>query len=78
VGADAALIAWWAALHGAAPGLWSPELRALDAPLLSWSSCTPNGCTAATARVGGLRMLTSAPPSFEGTQFGAHLHSCVC
>jgi hypothetical protein len=31
----AALIARWVALHDAAPGLWSPELRALAAPLLA-------------------------------------------
>jgi hypothetical protein len=31
----AALVAQWVALHDAAPGLWSPELRALAAPLLA-------------------------------------------
>jgi hypothetical protein len=31
----AALISRWVALHDVAPGLWSPELRALAAPLLA-------------------------------------------
>jgi hypothetical protein len=31
----AALVARWAALYDVAPGLWSPELWALDAPLLA-------------------------------------------
>jgi hypothetical protein len=75
----AALIAWWAVLHGAVPGLWSPELQALDAPLLApvlLHAQRENGRHLADRRFAGL--LVSAPPSFEGTRFRARLDSRAC
>jgi hypothetical protein len=75
----AALIARWVALHNAAPGLWSPELRALAAPLLApvlLHAQQEYGRHLADQRFADL--LASAPPSFEGAQFRARLHSCAC
>jgi hypothetical protein len=62
----AALIDRWAALHDAAPGLWSPELRALDAPLLApvlLHAWREYGRHLADRRFADL--LASVPPSFE-------------
>jgi hypothetical protein len=75
----AALIAQWAALHDAAPGFWSPELRALDGPLLApvlQYAQREYGHHFADRRFADL--LASAPFSFEGNRFQARLHSCTC
>jgi hypothetical protein len=74
-----ALIALWVALHDAAPGLWSPELWELAAPLLApvlLHAQPEYGRHLADQRFADL--LTSAPPSFEGTRFRARLHSRAC
>jgi hypothetical protein len=73
-----ALIARWVALHDAAPGLWSPKLRALAAPLLApvLVRAQQYGRHLADQRFADL--LASAPSSFEGTRFRARFHSCVC
>jgi hypothetical protein len=66
----AALIARWVALHDAAPGLWSPELRSLAAPLLArvlLHAQQEYGRHLADQRFADL--LASALPSFEGTRF---------
>jgi hypothetical protein len=75
----AALVARWVALHDAAPGLCSPELRALAAPLLApvlLHAQREYGRHVADRRFANL--LASAPPSLEGTRFRARLHSCAC
>jgi hypothetical protein len=75
----AALIARWAALHDVAPGLWSPELRALAAPLLApvlLHAQQEYGRHVADRRFANL--LASALPSLAGTRFRARLHSCAC
>jgi hypothetical protein len=75
----AALVAGWVALHDAAPGFWSPELRALAAPLLApvlLHAQRDYGRHLADQRFADL--LASAPPSVEGTRFRARLHSCAC
>jgi hypothetical protein len=75
----AALIAQWAALHDAAPGLWSLELRALDVPLLApdfLHAQREYGRHPADRRF--VDLLAPAPPSFDGTRFRARVHSCAC
>jgi hypothetical protein len=72
-------VARWATLHEAAPGLWSPKLRALDAPLLApvfLHAQLEYGRHLADQQLADL--LASALPFFEGTQFQARLHSCAC
>jgi hypothetical protein len=75
----AALIARWAAQHDAAPGLWSPELWALDAPLLALvllHAQRDYGRYLTDRQFDDL--LDSALPSFESTRFRARPHSCAC
>jgi hypothetical protein len=75
----AVFVARWAALHDAAPGLWSPELQALDAPLLALVLlCAQREFGQHLAGQRFADLLASAPPLFEGTRFRTRLHSCAC
>jgi hypothetical protein len=75
----AALTAWWAERHDAAPGLWSPELQSLDAPFLAPVLFqAQRACSYLLADQRFAALLASAPPYLDGSRFRARLHFCAC